>query len=311
MKKKSKTNISWHKKNFEDYITKYAQTNQLAMSGDEWERALAAAKRLDYTSERDALPNMQLIPSQPSFVRRLMSRLVRPSPQGEHLSELDDIQAFLKRAPKVATTVSEIHWGPLRNGFGTWVMAILRLGGQQTGSRPTPARLIDTPGWELLVGRRLLNGRALFVRGHLLHHYLGGPGVDYNEAILTAAWGGDFGANHANFLHRYSVEGPLLWAIRNMQSKHPTITEIYYEVKANYNRQPRKGTEALRQIAKAYEKATKLVKAKLAAEGSHPVPTHLAVMSELAKNPPSRNPMMLAWRWEPNGGRIGTKYIKE
>jgi hypothetical protein len=66
------------------------------MSGDEWERALAAAKRLDYTGSRDAQPSMQLIPIQPSFVKRLVSRLVSRSPQGEHLSEWHDIQAFLK-----------------------------------------------------------------------------------------------------------------------------------------------------------------------------------------------------------------------
>jgi hypothetical protein len=64
----------------------------------------------------------------------------------------------------------------------------------------------------------------------------------------------------------------------------PTITEIYYQVVADYNRQPRKRTEELRQIAEAYKKAAKLVKAK---SGGRREPTHLAVMSELAKNPPS------------------------
>jgi len=209
MKKRSRTNTPLHKSNFSDYITKYAQSNNLAMSGEEWERALAAAKRLDYTGARDA--QMQLIPSQPSLVRRLVSRLRRRSPSEVRLTELDDIQTFLKRAPKaVAGSVSEIHWGPLRNGFGTWVMAILRPGGQQTGSRPTPPRLRDAPGWELLAARRLLNGRSLFVRGHLLHDEPGGAGVDYNEGILTAAPGGDFGANHANWVRPFLRQGYLI-----------------------------------------------------------------------------------------------------
>jgi len=279
------TGVSLHKSNFEDYITKYAQTNSLSMSGDVWERALAAAKRLDYTGDRDAQPKMRLIPSQPSFVKRLMTRLLRRSRQRIHLTELDDIQAYL--AQRASAQQSEFIWGPLRNGFGTWVIAILRPGGQQVGSRPTPPRLRDTPGWDLLASRRLLNGRVLYVRGHMLHNEPGGPGVDYNEVILTAASGGDFGANHANWVHRYLIEGSLLWAYRNMHRAFgtPTITEIYYQVVADYNRQPRKRTEQLRQITKAYEKAAKLVKGKLVAEGRRKEPTHQQVMSALAKNP--------------------------
>ena len=283
------TGVSWHKTNFEDYITEYAKANQLSMSGDVWERALAAAKRLDYTLDRDAQPNMRLMPNEPSFVSRLVARFLRRSPQRIHLSELDDIQAFLKQVPKAAATMSEISWGPLRNGFGTWVMAILRPGGQQKGSRPTPPRLINAPGWDLLASRRQLNGKALYVRGHLLHHEAGGPGVDYNEVILTAAPGGDFGANHANWVHRYLIEGILLWAYRNMHGvfRAPTITEIYYEVVADYNRQPRKRTEELQQIALAYREAAELIKSKSVPEGGRRQPTHLAVMSELAKNSPS------------------------
>ena len=178
--------------------------------------------------------------------------------------------------------MSEISWGPLRNGFGTWVMAILRPGGQQEGSRPTPPRLKDAPGWEQLGARKQLNGKPLYVRGHLLHHEAGGPGVDYNEVILTAASGGDFGANHANFLHRYSVEGPLLWAIRNMHSNHPTITEIYYEVNANYDRAPRKGTQELRQIAEAYWQTAQLLQAKF----RDSLVTHQEIIGQLSFKPP-------------------------
>ena len=215
-----------------------------------------------------------------------MTRLLRRSRQQIHLSELDDIQAFLKQVPKAAA-MSEISWGPLRNGFGTWVIAILRPGGQQEGSRPTPPRLKDTPGWDLLASRRQLNGKPLYVRGHLLHHEPGGPGVDYNEVILTAAVGGDFGANHANWVHRYVIEGPLLWAYRTMHSHFgiPTITEIYYQVVADYNRQPREGTQQLQQIAIAYEEAVERVRARSVAEDFDAEPTHQQVMSELAKEP--------------------------
>lgn len=288
---------SLHNKNFEHYITEYAVAAGHTMAGEKWEAALAAARRLDYTGNRDAEPNMKLTPSQPSFVRRLVTRLLLRTSQREHLSELDDIQAFLRqksealRALRVseAPLPSEIIWGPLRNGFGTWVIAILRPGGQQKGSRPTPARLRDAPGWELLKARKLLNGKPLYVRAHLLHHEPGGVGVDYDLAILTAAAIGDFGANHANWVHRYLVEGQLLWAYRNMRGLFgtPTITEIYYEVLADYNRQPREGTEELQQIANAYWEVAKLIQAKEGAEGGRAELPHQQVMNELAKNPPS------------------------
>jgi hypothetical protein len=168
-------------------------------------------------------------------------------------------------------------------------MAILRPGGQQTGSRPTPARLLDTPGWELLAPRRLHYVRSLFVRGHLLHDEPGGTGVDYNEAILTPAAGGDFGANHANWVHRYLVEGILLWALRNMHGVFgtATITEIYYFFKADYSRQPREGTEELRQIRDAYWQTGKLIQDRQEAKGGNARLTHFKVMNELTANPPS------------------------
>ena len=109
MKKSSGTGVSWHESNFEDYITEYAKANELSMSGDVWERALAAAKRLDYTEDRDAQPDMRLIPSEPSFVSRLVARLLRRSRQQVHLSELDDIQAFLKQSPKAAASRSSVR----------------------------------------------------------------------------------------------------------------------------------------------------------------------------------------------------------
>ena len=115
--------------------------------------------------------------------------------------------------------------------------------------------------------------------------------MDYNLVILTAASGGDFGANHANFIHRYSVEGILLWASRTMHGVFgtPTITEIYYEVVADYNRAPREGTEELQQIAIAYEQAASRVRAKSVTEGGSggAEPTHQQVMVELAVNPSS------------------------
>lgn len=281
---------SRHKKNFEDYITQYAISNDLSMNDPMWQVALAAARRLDYIGDRNATTNMQLTPSPPSLMRRLFA-LLRRREQQVHLSELDDIQAFLRQAPKLAAQQSEIIWGPLRNGFGTWVIAILRPGGQQKGSRPTPSRLRDAARWKLLGARRLLNSKALYVRGHLLLDYAGGPGVDINLIILTAAPGGDFGANHANWVHRYLVEGPLLWAYRNMHGLFgtPTITEIYYQVTALYGRTPRTGTVELLEITQAYKKAAKLVYAKSVAEGGGigTEPTHLEVMRELALESPS------------------------
>jgi hypothetical protein len=277
---------SRHHKNFEHYITQYAKANDLPMSGQVWQAALAAARRLDYTQNRDANPKMRLVASEPSFLSRVLGRFRRRR-QRVHLTELDDIRAFLQQAPEAAVQQSSFLWGPLRHGFGTWVIAILRPGGQQKGSRPTPPRLKDAPGWLLLLARRGLNGKVLYVRGHLLHDYPGGAGIDFNEAILTAAVRGDFGANHANWVHRYLVEGQLLWAYDNMHGLFGTVSEIYYEVVADYNRQPREGTEELRKIVIAYKEAAARARAKLAVDSKRAEPTHQDVWGELTDQPPS------------------------
>ena len=143
------------------------------------------------------------------------------------------------------------------------------------------------PPWDELHKRKGLDGRTLYVRGHLLHDENGGPGLDYNMTALTAALQGDFGANHANFMMRYAVEGPILGAFRTMHGPKPTITDIRVEVIADGNRQPREGTEELRKILEAYEKAGEELKARLVVLGSRREPTHQEVMDELALNSPS------------------------
>lgn len=279
---------SQHNKNFETYLTEYARTNALTMRGSVWKSALAAAQRLDNTQDTSAAPNMALIPKpQATFMGRLLA-LLPVRRRWEELSELEHIHAFLRLAPDAAAQQSEIKWGPLRNGFGTWMKAILRPGGQQEGSRPTPAIFIGA-GWEMLNQRKLLNGTTLYVRGHLLHHLLGGVGLFYNLVALTAAVRGDFGANQANLAHRHLVEGPLLWAYLNMHGVFgtPTITEIYYDVVADYKRSPRKGTEELAEIIKAYQQMGEEASTRAVAEGlSHPI-THLDLMVKLALNSPS------------------------
>ena len=96
-----------------------------------------------------------------------------------------------------------------------------------------------------------------------------------------------FGANHANWVHRYLVEALLLWAYRNMHGLEgtPTITEIYYAVRADYNRKPREGTEELKKIADAYEEVA--LQASASSVRGRRALTHLDVMSLLAQNPPS------------------------
>lgn len=290
----SSTNIiplpSRHDKNFEQYITDYAVTNRLTMDGDVWETALAAAKRLDYAKrEERAKPNMTLTPAQAGLFGRVLG-IFRRRQQEHHLSELDDIRAFLAQAKDAAAQQSQINWGILRNGFASWMKARLLPGGQQKGSSPTPRRLHDTPGWQLLYRRKLQNGKkCLYVRGHLLHDAAGGVGVDYNLTPLTAASGGDFGANHANFAHRYAVEGVILGALANMHGQNATITQINYEVIADYNRPPRELTAELEKITDAYEDAVEHARAKPVAEGgsSGSEPRHQHVMNELALNPPS------------------------
>lgn len=279
---------SRHKKNFETYITDYAQANDLEMSGAIWKAALEAARRLDYTADRSRRPNMKLLVSgSPSGLLARVLRLFRAASEA-HLTELDDIRAFLQLAPLAAAQQSQIEWGPLRNGLGSWMKAHLLPGGQQKGSPPTPREFLG-PSLKLLYRRKRLDGRTLYNRGHLLHDLLGGPGVDFNWVPLTAAPGGDFGANHANAAHRNLVEGPILWAFLNMHTLEPTISEIKYEVFADENRLPRPGTEELRKIAKAYEEMADDLKAKLASPDESFVdePTHQLMIKELAKNPPS------------------------
>jgi len=206
------------------------------------------------------------------------------------------------QAPQAAAQQSEIEWGALKNGMGTRMKARLLPGGQQKGSLPTPAKFNVLPPWDELHKRKRLDGQTLYVRGHLLHDENGGPGLDYNMTALTAALQGDFGANHANFMMRYSVEGPILGAFRKMHGPKPTVTDIGYEVIADHNRQPREATEELRKIADAYEKAGREIESRLAAYEYAREPTHQEVMDELALNPPSAHldDAMLAIEAEPS-----------
>jgi hypothetical protein len=139
-----------HKKNFEKYITEYATTNSLHKTGEVWNKALKAAQRLDYIGDRSAEPDMQLSFAPPAGLLSRLMRFFRRAEPPVYLTELDDIQAFLMQAPEAAAQQSEIKLGVLRNGFATRMEATLRPGGQQKGSRPTPAKLKNTPGWELL-----------------------------------------------------------------------------------------------------------------------------------------------------------------
>ena len=293
MSRQSSQPIVRHDKNFQSYITQYAQANDLAMAGPEWKAALAAAQRLDYSQDRNVTTQMILKPSpapQEGPLRRLFGRLFGRGSQQTYLSELSDIRTFLNLAKKAAVQQSDIKWGPLRNGFATGMKACLLPGGQQKGSRPTPARFDELPLWRKFYARKLADGdKTLYVRGHLLHDRMGGLGIDFNLVLLTAAIGGDFGANHANGAHRNLVEGPLLWAYRNMHSDNATVTQINYEVIADYKRQPREGTTELEIIAEGYREAVERAKAKpihLGGSGGQE-PTHQQVIKELALNSPS------------------------
>lgn len=280
--------IGRHDKNFESYIRQYAQANKLAMAGAEWQAALAAAQRLDYRQDRHVTPHMILKPSeaqQEGLLRRVFGRLLRRTAPEIYLSEFEAIRAFLSLAKGAAAQQSHIKWGPLRNGFATRMMACLLPGGEQKGSRPTPARFDELPLWAEFYRRKFASGdKTLYVRGHLLHDRMGGLGLDFNLVLLTAATGGDFGANHANAAHRNLVEGPLLWAYRNMHGSNPTVTEINYEVIADYKRQPREGTAELEKIVEAYHNTAQRIIAEANSESLEP--THQHIMNELALNPP-------------------------
>ena len=121
-----------HNKNFENYITEYAKEHALGMNGSLWETALAAAKRLDYSQERHATNQSELIPAPSNFLGRFFRRLL-PRREVEQLSETDAIRDFLQQAPQVAAQQSEIEWGALKDGMGTRMKARLLPGGQQKG----------------------------------------------------------------------------------------------------------------------------------------------------------------------------------
>ena len=97
--------LSRHDKNFQSYITQYAQANELAMAGAEWQAALAAAQRLDYSQDRNVTTHMILRPSeaqQEGLLRRVFGRLLRRGAPEIYLSELESIRAFLNLAKGAA-----------------------------------------------------------------------------------------------------------------------------------------------------------------------------------------------------------------
>jgi hypothetical protein len=240
-----------HNRNFEHYIRAYlANTGTpLPVLGaapapilafPTWLPALQAARLLDFTGNRGVGQALTVAP-------------------GGHVAEMDAIRAFVVAASGGAGAGAGVHpggqhnsvinWGPLQNGFGTFVEAQLLPGTQAVGSSPTMA----TTEWQELHHRKQANGNTLYARGHLLHDEMGGPGLDYNIVPLTATIGGDYGANHANWAHRYTVEGMALGAYRNMVNGPQTVTRVDYQVYARARNAARPQTPLVQAIYQGYQ----------------------------------------------------------
>lgn len=200
---------------FQNYIENYRTTHGLTKKTQAWKDALAAAEVLDHDDVRTIGP--------PD------TRLTISNKGKKYITDLNKIRVFLNLVG--GTQQSVINWGPRKFGsFGTWVKAQLLPGGEQQGSAPTMGFIND---WAKLYHRKRADNHPIFVRGHLLHDGLGGPGVDYNLTPLTDG-NGEFGANSANLAHRYLVEGSILNFYKNMHGANPTVTEINYEVEADF-----------------------------------------------------------------------------
>ncbi|GAA3613676.1 DNA/RNA non-specific endonuclease [Microlunatus ginsengisoli] len=210
-----------HNNNWFNYIDAYRIQHGLPKKA-KWNAATAAAAKLDFAGDRVANPAMALT--------TIPAAGLKPA----YVGEMDTIRAFLGVKPAGAQH-STFNYGPTNaQGFATWMKATLL---------PTPAGGTAIVGsapstwagdWNRLRKRRQKDLSSVFVRGHLLHDTLGGPGLDYNLAPLTNVAKGNWGANHANWQHRFGAEAPMLGYQAMMQAPVPLISKVEYEVKVVY-----------------------------------------------------------------------------
>lgn len=152
----------------------------------------------------------------------------------EHLTVMasDESEAAGKAA------ISTVRWDGLTPwGAGTGVTLTMRPGGIPAGSQPK-----SDPTWIKTVEGHLGPGgnTSIYVRGHLLNHNIGGPGLDYNMVPLTGKAAKRAGGNDANDVHLNVIEkeAKATWdAVRGGR-----LGRAEYSVHAEFGRTPRAAT---------------------------------------------------------------------
>lgn len=140
---------------------------------------------------------------------------------------------------------STVQWAGLTPwGAGTGVTLSMRPGGMPAGSEPNA-----DPAWIKTIEGHLAPGgnTSIYVRGHLLNHNIGGPGLDYNMVPLTGKAATNAGGNDANAVHLNVIEkeAKQTWdAVRTGK-----LGRAEYTVEAEFGRSERSATSAVRRQA--------------------------------------------------------------
>lgn len=180
-----------------------------------------------------------------------------PAIKGREL-QLEFLSQFVANVPTNLTTEisnrthnavgkqsSKIKWMGLTPwGAGTGVELHMLPGGLPQGSQPS-----SEPVWMKTVEQHLPAGgnTTLYVRGHLLNHNIGGPGLDYNMVPITGKPAKNVGANDANAEHLRAIEAKAkeTWD----EVKAGKLREALYRVVPEYNRASRPESAFVRQQA--------------------------------------------------------------
>jgi hypothetical protein len=144
--------------------------------------------------------------------------------------------------------------------------------------------------WDILNHRKraAAGGTTLYAQGHLLHHDLGGSGLAHNFVPLTNAENSPFG-NNANLAHRQAFEGIVLGTYQDMIAHPNEISEVNYQVIADYNRNARTTTAVLPDINAGYQNVIAALTPIMPA-----APTHAQVMEASIIGPPAAGPIPAA-----------------
>ena len=173
-----------------------------------------------------------------------------------------DLSPFIQNAPAHITKrasdsnvanqkapMSQITWSGLTGwGAGTGVEILMLPGGIPGGSQPS-----SEPVWIKTVERHVAKGSrsTMYVRGHLLNHNIGGPGLDYNMVPITGKTAKNVGGNDSNGEHLDVVErlAKSTWD----QVRLGKLASARYRVVPHYHRQARPQTAFVRAQAMALQ----------------------------------------------------------